>query len=115
MMINELNQLIPADFAPGSRVWIYQSNRPFGEHEIKEIDEQLFQFYSQWQTHGDPVKGWAKVIFRQFIVVMADETGFGVSGCSTDSMVRVVKSIERQYSVNMFDRLVITFLIKDKA
>ena len=30
-------------------------------------------------------------------------------------MVRVVKSIERQYSVNMFDRLVLTFLVKDKA
>jgi hypothetical protein len=115
MMINELSQLIPEDFAPESRVWIYQSSRPFGEHEIREIDEQLLQFYVQWQTHGTPVKGWAKVIFRQFIIVMADETGSNVSGCSTDGMVRIIKSIERQYSVNMFDRLVLTFLVRDKA
>ena len=66
-------------------------------------------------SHGTPVQGWAKVVFKQFIVVLADENATGVSGCSTDSMVRVIKSIERQYSVNMFDRLVLTFLVKDKA
>jgi len=113
--MNELNQLVPAAFAPESRVWIYQSSRPFGEQEALEIDEQLHQFYSQWQTHGAPVTGWGKLIFGQFIVMMADETGNNVSGCSTDGMVRVVKSIERQYSVNMFDRLVLTFLVNGKA
>jgi len=110
-----LKDHLPADFSPESRVWIYQSSRPFSEHEIIEINEQLEQFYTQWQTHGAPVKGWAKVIYRQFIVVMADETGNNVSGCSTDGMVRIIKSIERQYSVNMFDRMVLTFLVKGKA
>lgn len=114
-MMNELNHLIPADFAPESRVWIYQSSRPFGEQEALQIDEQLYQFYSQWQAHGAPVKGWGKLIFGQFIVMIADETGTNVSGCSTDGMVRIIKSIERQYSVNMFDRLVLTFLVKGKA
>ncbi len=77
-----------------------------------EIDEQLAQFYTQWTAHGAPVKGWAKLVFGQFIVVMADESATGVSGCSTDGMVRVVKSIERQYDTNLFDRLTLTFLVK---
>lgn len=110
-----LKDHLPEDFAPESRVWIYQSSRPFQEKEVIEINEQLEQFYTQWQTHGAPVKGWAKIIYRQFIVVMADETGNNVSGCSTDGMVRIIKSIERQYSVNMFDRMVLTFLVKGKA
>ena len=46
---------------------------------------------------------------------MADETEVMVGGCSTDSSVRVVKSIERQYNVNLFDRMTLTFLVKDKA
>jgi hypothetical protein len=29
--------------------------------------------------------------------------------------MRVIKSIERQYDVNMFDRLMLTFLVKGKA
>ena len=38
-----------------------------------------------------------------------------VGGCSTDSSVRVIKSLERQYDVNFFDRMMITFLVKNKA
>ena len=75
----------------------------------------MYQFYTQWQSHGAPVKGWAQLLFRQFIVVIADETEVMVGGCSTDSSVRVIKSIERQYDVNFFDRMMLTFLRKDKA
>lgn len=115
MFTQELADLIPSDFSDNARVWIYQSSRAFIEKEETEINEQLYQFYSQWQSHGDAVKGWAKLLFRQFVVVIADETDTMVSGCSTDSSVRIIKSIERQYEVNMFDRLMLTFLVKGKA
>lgn len=115
MDISVLQSVIPADLADNSRVWIYQSNRAFIEREETEINEQLHQFYTQWQAHGEPVKGWAKLLFRQFIVIIADENDVHVSGCSTDASVRVIKSIERQYEVNMFDRLMLTFLVKGKA
>lgn len=115
MIIEEIQKNLPEDFAPNSRVWIYQSNRAFVEKEEREINEQLYQFYIQWTAHGAPVKGWAKLLFGQFIVIMADESDVIVSGCSTDSSVRVIKSIERQYSVNLFDRMSITFLRKGKA
>jgi hypothetical protein len=113
-MKQEINQLLPADFHPSSRVWIYQSNRPFSERESLEIQEQLDQFVSQWQAHGTPVKGWGKLLFSQVIVLIADESMTAVSGCSTDSSVRIVKSIERQYEVNMFDRLLLAFVVKEK-
>jgi len=115
MYSQELKTLIPSDFSDHSKVWIYQSSRAFIEKEANEIDEQLYQFYTQWQAHGAPVKGWAKLLFRQFIVIMADESDVQVTGCSTDGSVRVVKSIERQYDVNLFDRMMITFLKNGKA
>jgi hypothetical protein len=115
MVDTDLKKLIPADYPDHSRVWIYQSSRAFIEKEANEINEQLLHFYSNWQAHGAPVKGWAQLLFRQFIVVIADETDVAVSGCSTDSSVRIVKSIERQYDVNFFDRMMLTFLVKGKA
>lgn len=115
MEVQELKELLPAGFHDSSRVWIYQSSRPFIEKEVLEVNEQLQHFYAHWHTHGTPVKGWAKLLFNQFIVIMADETATGVSGCSTDSSVRVIKSLERQYDVNFFDRMTITFLVNGKA
>ncbi len=45
---------------------------------------------------------------------MADETATGVSGCSTDTSVRLIKSIEQQFNVQLFDRQSLAFMIKDK-
>ncbi|CAL1519581.1 hypothetical protein [Chitinophaga sp. MM2321] len=111
--MNNLN--FPPGFSPASRVWIYQSNRPFNEQEIVEINEQLHQFTAQWNAHGEPVKGWGGVVLNQVIVLIADESQTAVSGCSTDSSVRIIKSIEQQYQVNMFDRLLLGFIVKDKV
>lgn len=115
MLNQSITDLIPGDLADSSKVWVYQSSRAFIEKEANEINEQLYQFYTQWLSHGAPVKGWAALLFRQFIVVIADETEIMVGGCSTDSSVRVIKSIERQYDVNFFDRMMLTFLVKNKA
>lgn len=106
---------IPEDFSSDSRVWIFQCNRPFREQEEVEINEQLHNFYVQWTSHGKEVKAWAKLFYKQFVVVVADETYSGVSGCGTDDMMRVIKSFERQYGVDLFDRLTITFLLNDKV
>jgi hypothetical protein len=108
-------QSIPTGFAADSKVWIYQCNRPLREQEVLEINEQLHNFYTQWLSHGQVVKGWAQCLYNQFIVIMADETASGVSGCSTDGMVRIIKSFEKQYLIELFDRLTITFLVNEKV
>lgn len=105
---------IPETLHAQSRVWVFQSSRPFNEQEEKEINEQLYQFYAQWKSHGKAVSGWASLAFNHFVVVIADETNAGVAGCSTDAMTRMIKSFERQYSVDFFDRLTLTFLVNNK-
>ena len=46
---------------------------------------------------------------------MADESATGVSGCSTDSSVRLIKEVETRFNVNLFDRQMLAFIIKDKV
>jgi hypothetical protein len=45
---------------------------------------------------------------------MADETATGVSGCSTDSSVRLIKTIEKRYNVEMFNRQSLAFIVNGK-
>ncbi len=111
----EYTHLLPTDFHPESRVWIYQASRLFSLGEALEIEEMLQQFTDNWQSHGAKVKGYTNLLFGQFIVIMADETAAGVSGCSTDSSVRLIKSIEEKFAVLMFDRQNLAFVVKDKV
>lgn len=82
--------------------------------EAFNIEPLLEQFTANWKTHGTPVKGYANLFFGQFIVIMADETFTGVSGCSTDSSVRLIKQIEEMCKVDMFNRQMLALYAKDK-
>lgn len=110
----QYKHLIPDDFHDTSRVWIYQANRNFLPDEVVNIQAILQQFVSNWNSHGAAVKGFALTIFDRFIVLMADETGSGVSGCSTDSSVKVIKNISEQCHIDLFDRTGMAFFIDDK-
>lgn len=105
---------IPGDFNDDSRVWIYQCSRLFFISEALQMEDMLNDFVKSWNSHGDPVKGYANLLFGQFIILMADETAAGVSGCSTDSSVRLIKSIEQKFNVQMFERQNLAFVVKDK-
>lgn len=110
----EYQHLIPQEFDASSRVWIYQSTRLFSLNEVLQIEDMLNEFVQNWKSHGVPVKGYANLLFGQFIIIIADETATGVSGCSTDSSVRVIKQIEQQFNVSMFERQTLAFIVKDK-
>lgn len=110
----EYSHLIPEDFHPSSRVWIYQSNRLFYIGEALQIEDLMNEFVAGWNSHGTPVKGYANLLFGQFIVLIADETAAGVSGCSTDSSVRLIKQIEELFKVDMFNRQNLAFVVKEK-
>ncbi|HET6766914.1 MAG TPA: hypothetical protein VFH08_05935 [Chitinophagaceae bacterium] len=111
----EYRNLLDKGFAPDSRVWIYQSSRLFTLHEALAIEELLNNFTTTWLTHGVLVKGAGYLFFGQFIILMADEQATGVSGCSTDSSVRLIKDIEQRFGVNMFDRTTLAFVVKGKV
>lgn len=113
-MIIDLTEHLPESFSDNSRVWIYQASRGFLLSEALEIEPMLEAFVQQWTSHGAPVKGYANLFYGRFIIIMADENQVQVGGCSTDSSVRLIKSIESRFKVDMFDRQSLAFIIKDK-
>lgn len=111
----EYKHLLPADFSPSSRVWIYQSNRLFSLSDAFDIEDAINQFCEEWRSHGADVKAFGNLFFGQFVVLMADEAQAAVSGCSTDSSVRFIKQLGERFHVDFFDRTTLAFIIKDKV
>jgi hypothetical protein len=105
---------LPAHFSPSSRVWIYQCDRTFTETEKPALEEMMQQFVRSWRSHGAVVSGFARLFFSRFVVLMADETAATVSGCSTDSSVQLIREIEKQFHVGLFDRQQLAFVVNDE-
>lgn len=94
-----------------TRVWVYQSNRPFLKTDIPLLKVKLIQFTESWVSHNRQLRAFGDVLYEQFIVLMVDESMAGASGCSIDKSVYFLKGLEAEYNVDLFDRM--TFAFKD--
>ena len=97
------------ELSPQSKIWIYQSSRPFTESETTALQQKLANFAKEWAAHGNSLKAYASVYYQQFIVLMVDESEHGASGCSIDSSVHFLKTLQKEYNINLFDRLAMAY------
>lgn len=110
----EYKHLLPDNFSPQSKVWVYQSSRLFTMSEALEIESLLNKFSSEWRSHGDEVYAYCNLFFGRFVVLMADETHARVSGCSTDSSVNFIKGLGQKFDVDFFNRTNLAFVVNEK-
>ena len=113
MVHSDWKTAVPADFSGASRVWIYQSGRRFTAEEVIDLNRRLRDFVDNWVSHNRPVKGWAGLLFDQFIVFMADDTMDRLCGSAIDGSIRFIKVLEGQLELVLMDRLQMAFLQPD--
>ena len=92
-----------------SRIWVYQADRTLTEQEVTQISKKLVVFVSNWKRHGDDLKASFKVEYNQFVILAVDENYNDVSGCSIDASVHLMREIEKELNVDMFDKMKVTF------
>ena len=93
-----------------SNLWVYQSNRALTTEEVAIISKKLEDFINNWRRHGDELNGSYLIKYNQFIVLAVDDAT-EVSGCSIDSSVNLMKTIEKEFSIDLLNKLSIAFKI----
>lgn len=97
-------------FSPQSRVWVYQSDRKFTNAEEHIISAKLAVFTNQWKAHGNELFAKAELRYGFFIVLIVDEAQANVTGCSIDSSVKLIKEIEQELQIDLFNRFNVAYL-----
>jgi hypothetical protein len=101
---------LPEGFHPTTRVWIYQSNRPFTPEEETRLHTACDVFVKNWKAHGAPLRTAYRIFFHRFICFFVDESTHGASGCSIDTSVRFILDVERQLGISLTNRLQVAYL-----
>lgn len=96
-------------FSPQSKVWIYQSNRAFSSSDLGYLNEKLSSFTQTWSAHNQQLTAGYEIKYGYFIVLIVDETAAGASGCSIDKSVHLMKEIEQELGIDLFDRFQIAW------
>ncbi len=85
-----------------TRVWVFGSSKPISAGDPILVG-RLKRFFSQWQSHGEAVSGRWRILYDRFLVVLREPEGAQVSGCSIDSMMGEVKTLESELGTSLLD------------
>ena len=94
---------------PDARLWVYQSNKPLSDAELKAIREEGEQFIAGWSAHGAALRASFEILYGRFVVIAVDEKQALASGCSIDKSVHFIKSLEQKFNLNFFDRMQVAY------
>ena len=93
-----------------SRIWIFQSKNQLDEAKYNSIKKKISVFLENWKSHQKSFESSFIIKYKTFVVIAADETNL-VSGCSIDSLINFVKSIEDEFEINLLDKLDVKYKI----
>src|SRR6478736_3863574 len=101
---------VPFETLPDeSKIWIYQSNRKFSDEEVAEIETALQSFVENWAAHGTGLEASFEIPYNRFIILAVNQETQAVTGCSIDSSVQFIQSLEQKYGVDLLDKMNVTF------
>ena len=92
-----------------SRVWIYQANRTFTDDEISEIEDKLNVFINNWTAHGSDLQAGYIIKYKRFIVIGLNQNLNMATGCSIDASVHFIQQLEKEYNVDLMDRMNVSY------
>ncbi len=102
--------LVPFENLPDSaRVWVYQANRSFTQEELEEIKARLDDFLTQWTVHGSELKAGYDIKYKRFITIGLDQQVNPASGCSIDASVTFIQQLEKDYNVDLLDKMNVSY------
>lgn len=102
--------LVEFDHLPEeSRVWIYQANRSFSEEELNELKTKIGNFIEAWTAHGKDLEAGYKIVYKRFIVIALNQNLNSATGCSIDASVHFIQQLEKDYNVDLMDKMNVSF------
>lgn len=92
-----------------SKVWIYQASRSFTENELEEITSKLNTFIENWTAHGSDLQSGYEIKYKRFIIIGLNQNLNAASGCSIDASVHFIQQLEKDYNVDLLDKMNVSY------
>lgn len=91
--------LLPAN----SRLKIFHASAPLNEEQSQLLLKEVSHFVQKWQSHKQKITASFEWKYQQFLFIGVDESEVCLSGCSIDSLSRLIDSLGRQFGVDFLN------------
>ncbi|NNK83029.1 MAG: ABC transporter ATPase [Flavobacteriaceae bacterium] len=97
------------DLPETSRIWIYQSSRSFKEQEIEAIEQKTKEFLNNWTSHGSDLQASYLVKYKRFLILALNSDLNKATGCSIDASVHFIQGLEKEFNVDLLDKMNVSY------
>jgi hypothetical protein len=94
--------------SPLSTVWFYLSETKLNESQLQKINNELQGFTACWDSHGSPLNSSFE-IFENHLIVISVDASTSASGCSVDKLTHLIRKIESDINIPLFNRQLVLF------
>ena len=92
--------LLPDD----ARVWIFTANQKLNAEIVSSIQKQLDQHLAGWTAHGNSLLAAHTILHDFFLVIGLNQNEADASGCSIDSLFRMIKMVGETVNIDFLNR-----------
>ncbi len=100
--------------ADQSRIWIYPAEHKLTKDQKGYILKHISDHLQNWEAHKVPLTAGVTILENRFIVVALDESENGASGCSIDTLQKLIQNLEKELSISLLNRLNVFCKIEDE-
>ncbi len=92
-----------------SRVWAYIISKKLSTEELNSLKASGNTFVMGWTAHEQQLTASFEIFKDRIIVVKVNEDVTGASGCSIDKLTRFIKDTEKQFDIELLNRLLVAY------
>ena len=97
-----------------SRIWIYAAEYKLTNDQENYILNHISNHLQNWEAHKVPLTAGVTILENYFIVVALDDSQYGASGCSIDTLQKLIQNLEKYFSISLLNRLNVFCKIEDE-
>ncbi|TAG94860.1 MAG: hypothetical protein EAZ20_00615 [Bacteroidetes bacterium] len=97
-----------------AKIWVYFISQNIDNQQIDKLNVLLVDFLDVWTAHQQNLAASFQLIDNKILIIAVDEQHSYASGCSIDSSVKALKSIEQQLSINLLESNLVLFENENK-
>jgi hypothetical protein len=90
-----------------NRVWTFIISKTLSKEELNSLNDLGNKFVLGWTAHEQQLTASFEIISDKIIVVKVNENVTEASGCSIDKLTRFIKETEKQFSIELLNRLLV--------
>ena len=91
------------------RVWTFIISKTLSKEELNSLNDLGNKFVLGWTAHEQQLTASFEIIGDKIIVVKVNENVTEASGCSIDKLTRFIKETEKQFSIELLNRLLVAY------